>query len=98
MRIPCPGGSILQNLCIKKDCLNKIVINKETSVWSTDGFTQTVRNTIDETPKIEKYSRLSIWPCGINDDDEELSNYSSSKIEKITEGGYNLFRANNPRS
>lgn len=81
-------------LCIKKDCSERININKGTSVWSEKGFSYTYRETIDSTPQVNTFSRISIWPCGINDDKEEFSNYSSSKLEKITTGGYNLFRAN----
>ena len=79
---------------VKIDCSERIGINKGTSVWSEKGFTYTYRENIESKPIVNGFSRVSIWPCGINDDKEEFSNYPSSTLEKITTGGYNLFRAN----
>ena len=62
-------------LCVKIDCSERIGINKGTSVWSEKGFTYTYRENIESKPIVNGFSRVSIWPCGINDDKEEFSNY-----------------------
>ena len=85
--------------CINKKCVQEIKILNNTSVWDEKGFVKTEKPGLKSDTITKKFSgKVSIWPIGITNNEEEISNYSYKKINPLRIAGYNLFRANNSYS
>jgi hypothetical protein len=69
-------------------------VDYEDMAWNERGFK--VRTYDDQGTKLNenKMNKVSIWPIGYNNIDEEQLNLRKKKPLTLT-GGYNLFRANN---
>ena len=80
--------------CIPKKCVQEIKILDNSSVWTEEGFQKKEKSNPDSKAVIKEYSkRVSIWPVGITEKEEEITNISYKKINPLRIGGYNLFRS-----
>ena len=82
--------------CVPKKCVQELVIKDNSSVWTEKGFEKIEQSGVDSNPNTKTYiKKVSIWPVGITEKEEEIANLSYKKINPLRVGGYNLFRANN---
>ena len=82
--------------CIPEKCVQELPVQDNSSVWNEKGFQKKEKPGINSKTNIKSYTKkVSIWPLGITEKEEEISNISFKKIDPLRIGGYNLFRANN---
>lgn len=96
-------GDIKPNLdvirCVPKKCVQEIKILNDSSIWDEKGFVKKEKSSLKSKTTSKKFvSKISVWPIGITDKEEEIVNYSYKKINPLRVAGYNLFRANNSYS
>jgi hypothetical protein len=83
--------------CIKTDLLETYQLDN-TSVWDTSGFK--VKNKTKITDDTTNFSqpKISIYPIGISDRNEEIQYLGHKKTQSIKLGGYNFFRISNSQT
>ena len=85
--------------CIPNKCVQEIKILNDSSIWDEKGFVKKEQTGLNAKPISKKFvGKVSVWPIGITDKEEEIANYSYKKINPLRVAGYNLFRANNSYS
>jgi hypothetical protein len=78
--------------CVPKKYTREV--QYEDKVWTEKGFKLRKYDSTGQNLSTNIMNKVSIWPIGFNNLDEERVNLNTKKPLKIT-GGYNLFRANN---
>jgi hypothetical protein len=78
--------------CVPKKYTREV--KYEDAVWTEKGFKMRQYDATGKKLKTNTMNKVSIWPIGMNNIDEEQLNLNTKKQLKLT-GGYNLFRANN---
>jgi hypothetical protein len=75
--------------CIKQEYAKEVKYDDK--VWTEDGFSKNIYDNTGKKTSQSKLNRVSIWPIGYNNVDEEKLNLRNNKL--IVNGGYSLFRA-----